>query len=1068
MKKLKYLGILLAAVIFLTGVLPAPVRAATDVLTLKWLRSTESESGPTHHSYMDPLTVDKEGNVYVCHMDGYLYVYTPEKKLKWKVDLRQFSHDDKYDLALGPVLDEEGNCYIASRNQKVYKIDTQGNVLATYQMSGEVASSTSPVLAPDGTLYVVTDSQILYAFDSSDLSKKWQVKIKGGFNAITPVLAGDGTVIAGSLSTITAVYPASGDVAWEYELTEDRILYQHYSQGFPKHEKRMQVDGDGNIYFLTIVNREDQNELMCLKSDGSEILWQKSINTIVSEPALKGDTLYYCTSDSRLHAVNAANGSDKWELYIDAEGSGMSSRAPAIAADGKIYFHMGGIVGVVQDEETAGALLGKCKLPSKKNADVCTGAVSRLGPNGEFYVGYEDVNLNYWLAKIVDNSFEPQPADIEISAEEKAITMAVGGAYSPELQLLDTNGVVMDQDKLVFTSTNPLVISTSGGMLSALQAGSAEVKITHPDNAALEETISVTVLGDLSGSGLEITTSQLEISVDQTLQLTARLLSSVGSLIKGEALEWSSSNAAVAKVSSTGQLSGEQAGTAKVNVRLKNQQSITSSVVVTVKDDGVEKVTLEEINQKITRTVNYYKGQGAPGTDWSAFALNAVGVDLSTLVNNGSTYLDILEAKAKQTGYFSLMTDYERTVIGIVSAGGDPADFAGMNLLEKIYNYSSLSQGINAAVFGLVALDAANASIPADAVHNRDSLISFILQNMVGDGWCYGGTSPDPDMTGMALYALAPYRDRPLVKAAGEKAINWLSEHQNEYGVMESGSTESSESCAQALMGITAWEVDPQGELFTKQNGNLVTGLLSFYFEDSGMFGHVYGSPDPAMATDQGLEGLAALKDFMVNGCSDIFYKISSVSGEPREISALEISPEGLQIPPGCEVQLQVVDQSGIFVDNDAVNWSSSDSSIASIDEVGTLTAVKAGKIQVTVSLKETASIKDTISVEVFGEEFEITRTENPANLFGVNKTITHSVSNVTDEDETVVMIITLISNDTKEMVYSSYVTEEIAAGETAELSGAVNIPSSGDYKVNVMLWNGWDKLRPIVDSVVE
>ena len=1064
----------LAGFILLACLLPVPAQAAAERLSLEWVRSTASASGVTvsiRPSLWDPLTVDREGNVYVCHTDGYLYVYTPQKNLKWKVDLRQYTSDDgKAELGLGPVLDEAGNCYIASGNQKVYKIDSQGNVLKEYLMAGEVADSTSPVLSGDGTLYVVTKNQILYALNSSDLTKKWQVKIQGGSNAVTPVLSSTGSVITGSMYNVTAVAAASGNIQWTYRLPQDRELYQHYNQGAPNKEKRMQVDGSGNIYIPTMVidSEEKQTELLCLKPDGSALIWRKMINTYVSEPALKGDTLYYCTEDSKLHAVNAADGSDKWELYIDAEGTGLSFRAPTIAADGKIYFHMGSNVGVVQDEGTAGVLLGKCKVPSSRTGSTSRGAVSRLGPHGEFYIVYDDIKMDGYLAKFKDNSFAPRPETIEISQEEKDITLLVGGAYTPSLKLLDSNNVAMDTGKLVFTSQNPAVLSTSGGALTALQVGSTRVQISHPDNEALSATIKVDVLGSASGSKLQITSDSLQFSIGQTKQLTADLLTGNDIKIKGEALEWSSANAAVAEVSTAGQVKAKQAGTAKVNVRLKNHPEITASAYVTVGDSVVQKVTAEEINNKINKTIGYYKKDGVPGTDWSAFALNAVGEDLSTYIANGSTYLDKLEAKVKQPGYFGLMTDYERTVIGIVSAGADPADFAGMNLLDKIYNYPSLSQGINAAVFGLAALDAANASIPANAVHNRDSLINYILQNMVGDGWCYGGSGPDPDMTGMALYALAPYRDRPLVKEAGERAIKWLSEHQNEYGVVTSWGSENSESCSQALMGITAWGVDPQGTMFTKQHGNLVTGLLGFYFEDSGMFAHVYGTPDPAMATDQGLEALAALKDFMANGYSDIFYKISSVSGGSREISALEITPEGLELPPGCTVQMKVVDQSGRYVENDQVSWSSSDPEIGVINEEGNLTVHKPGKIQVTASLKGDQSVKDMISLEVYGDDLAIDRLASPDNLFGVNKAITLEVKNSYNEEKTVVMIITLINKDSGKMVNSSYVTREIAAGKTAELSGAVDVPEAGNYQVKVMLWNGWDKLRPLMDAVAE
>ena len=423
MKRIKHLLVLLAAVFLLAGALPAPSWPGEDILTLEWVRSTESGGKVTYHSYMDPLTVDREGNVYVCNTDGYLYVYTPAKNLKWKFNLRQYSGDKEHELGLGPVLDGQGNCYIASGNQKVYKIDPDSHVLAEFQMAGEVADGASPALAPDGTLYVVTGNRILYALDSFDLSPKWWVRFAGIYSAMTPVVSPDGTVVTGSSRTVTAVDPGSREVAWEYQLPEDMLLYQYNSRSDPDHEKRMRVDGAGHIYFMAMVegSNESRNELICLvppavNGQDPEIKWAKEINSMVSEPALHEDTLYYCTNDSRLHAVNTGDGSHKWEFYVDAEGKAMANRAPAVAADGRIFFSMGSIVGVARDEGAAGALLGQCKLPSKHIADSATGPVSQLGPRGEFYVGYKDVHHNRWLAKVVDRNFAPRPGAIEINA----------------------------------------------------------------------------------------------------------------------------------------------------------------------------------------------------------------------------------------------------------------------------------------------------------------------------------------------------------------------------------------------------------------------------------------------------------------------------------------------------------------------------------------------------------------------------------------------------------------------------------------------------------------------------
>ncbi len=1043
---------------------PVYTGAADNILELEWMRTTKTDIYETGFTSEDIFTIDKEGNVYVCSRDGWLYVYKPNRDLKWQADLHQRSKVHQQ-LGVGPVLDEAGNCYIASRDGNVYKIDKNGNVLCKFEMKGEVADSTSPVLSEDEeTLYVVTKSQILYALHASNLTEKWQQKVKGSWNAVTPLVSPlDGTIIVGSNYYISAYHP-DGTLAWEYKLTEGTELYQYFSNGCPRNEKRIRIDKAGNLYFFAMIrdSQENKNDLMCLKHDGMELLWRKRINFMVSEPALKEGTLYFKSYDNKLYAVNTSDGSEKWELFIDGEGRSDFSRAPTVAANGKLYLGVGRWVCVVEDQEKEGVLLGKYKLP----AEPCT--VSQIGPHGEMYTGIRTPEP--MLVKLTDHTYKQIPKVIKIEPEEKNLTMLIGGAYSPELELLDISDNPMSQDNLIFTSQDPQIVVVEGNSLKALKTGEVKIEITHPANQALKETITVNVCETLAGYNLKINPEEPSLIVDQSLQLEIKLLNPEGVEIKGEELEWYSNYKPVAEITPQGQLKAKEAGEAVIKVRLKNHPEIYSEAKVEVRENKIEKIELKEIEDKIGKTIGNFKRKGAPG-DWGAFALNAVEQNLNDFINEGDgrTYLQVLAIKAKEAGYFSLMTDYERIALGVVSAGGDPTNFAGINLLEKIYNYPSLGQGINCAVFGLVALDAANADVPWDARNNRDSFINYILENRVKGGWSFGGSEPDPDMTGMALYALAPYRDRPAVKEAGEKAIAWLSDNQDDKGVMKSWGTQNSESCAQTIMGITAWGVDPQGEMFTKKHGNLLTGFLSFYCEDSGQFQHIYGTPDPGMATDQGLEGLAAVRDFMKNGVSTIFYKIQS-STTTAKITALEIKPEGLEIPTGCCIQLKAVDQAGRNVENNLVTWGSSDREIAEIDAQGKLTAKKPGKVKVSISLKESEGVivTDTESIEITGQYFEIERLKEMENLYGVNKTISLKIKNITSESQNVLMIITLVDNDTNKMRGSSYVTKEISAAETTVLTGAVQIPENGNFTTNVMLWNDWVKLRPLMNVIKE
>ncbi|RKD21437.1 S-layer homology domain-containing protein [Caminicella sporogenes DSM 14501] len=222
--------------------------------------------------------------------------------------------------------------------------------------------------------------------------------------------------------------------------------------------------------------------------------------------------------------------------------------------------------------------------------------------------------------------------------------------------------------------------------------------------------------------------------------------------------------------------------------------------------------------------------------DWVAVGLNRAGKEIP------STYLPALERKIiAKKGNFAKVTDYERMTLGIVAAGGDPTNIGGYNLIEKIYNREDLdSQGNNAVIFGLIAVDTLKFDIPKEAKWNRQRMIQYILDHQCSDGgWVLSGKADvsDPDMTGMAMTALAPYNNEkyPEVQAAIKRAVQCLSKLQLENGGYNSWGSVNSESCSQVIMGLCSNGIDPTGEAFTKPGGNVVEALLRFRAIDGGI-----------------------------------------------------------------------------------------------------------------------------------------------------------------------------------------------------------------------------------------
>lgn len=241
-------------------------------------------------------------------------------------------------------------------------------------------------------------------------------------------------------------------------------------------------------------------------------------------------------------------------------------------------------------------------------------------------------------------------------------------------------------------------------------------------------------------------------------------------------------------------------------------------------------------------------------------------------------------------------TEYSRVILGLTSIGKDVKNVGGYNLLEKLADYEKvIKQGINGPIFALIALDANNYDIPTvekgKVQTTREKLIDFILEKEITDkdgnvgGWALGGNTPDPDITAMALQALAKYKDEEKIKSYIDRAINVLSKIQLPTGGYGSWNTANSESTAQVIVALTSLGINPaKDERFIKsENKCTISAIMDFYVEGGG-FKHVLDGPQNGMATDQAMYALVAYDRFKNRKTSlydmtDIFKK-KDESGE--------------------------------------------------------------------------------------------------------------------------------------------------------------------------------------------
>lgn len=214
-------------------------------------------------------------------------------------------------------------------------------------------------------------------------------------------------------------------------------------------------------------------------------------------------------------------------------------------------------------------------------------------------------------------------------------------------------------------------------------------------------------------------------------------------------------------------------------------------------------------------------------------------------------------------------TEYSRVILALTAIGADPTSVGGYNLLTPLGDFEkTIWQGVNGPVWALIALDAGDYAMPLNAQAKtqatRQKYVDEILaRQLANGGWNLtdkgGSSSADPDITAMALQALAPYRDQPAVRQAVDAGLACLSALQDAAGGYASWDTENAESVCQVITALCSLGISLEDSRFVKNGHSLTDALMSYYKKGAGFQHTANGSGANLMTTEQGLYALDAI-----------------------------------------------------------------------------------------------------------------------------------------------------------------------------------------------------------------
>lgn len=265
---------------------------------------------------------------------------------------------------------------------------------------------------------------------------------------------------------------------------------------------------------------------------------------------------------------------------------------------------------------------------------------------------------------------------------------------------------------------------------------------------------------------------------------------------------------------------------------------------------------------------------GSVGGEWAVLALARGGCT----VPDGyfeRYYAGIEKEVADSAGQLhdKKYTEYSRLIVTLTAMGKDARDVGGYDLTVPLGDYDkTVWQGMNGPIWALLALDSGNYPMPeneqAATQATRQMYVDRILQCQLPDGgWSLrGGTdsataadgTSEPDVTGMALQALAKYQDQPAVRQATEEALACMSAKQNAQGGFNSWGTVNVESCVQMLVALTELGLPLDDPRFVKNGSTLLDNLLRYYRPGAGFAHTEDGGEINQMATEQGLYAMVA------------------------------------------------------------------------------------------------------------------------------------------------------------------------------------------------------------------
>lgn len=506
-----------------------------------------------------------------------------------------------------------------------------------------------------------------------------------------------------------------------------------------------------------------------------------------------------------------------------------------------------------------------------------------------------------------DNPLGPTSTSIgRVDVQPGVVGLTVGASGSLRADVIDADGKAVAVRRVFWSSANTAVATVSQtGTVTAVGPGLVTIAASSGGKSGLA-TVTVSAR---PVSVVRVSPTSNQITVGSSVSLSAEALDAGGNAVAGKAFLWSSSNSAVATVSSTGIVTALAPGNATITATVDGVSGVASVTAAAV---PVAALTISPPSGSVT------VGQGVQ--------LRATPVDAAGNVLSG-------RAIAWSSSSSSIATVSSTGLVVGLAAGQS--------------TITASTEGINATAavtVTLVPIDAmsvapSQATIAAGATVDLTATARDVSGNVLGgrpvtwssDQPATATVSPSGVVTGVSQ-GLA----RITAAAEGKSAVSLVTVTPVAINIIDVTPSTASLSIGGSTQ-LTATPRDAQGKPLA---GRVITWIT--------------GAPSVATVSQGGLVVAVGAGDAIIFAASEGVSGSASVTVSQIPVSRVVVTPSTASITVGGFVQLGVeaLDAQGNTLTGRVVAWSSSNQAIAVVSSTGRVQSVSPGTVAITATVE--------------------------------------------------------------------------------------------------------------------